>query len=81
VPSGPLYSIAFWIQLTFYILGLAGCWPAVATRSRLATGVASFLVLNTAAWVAFWVWAFGRSSHSWAKVRYQIPVPSQSANS
>jgi len=75
VLPGPLYSIAFWSQAIFYLLGLAGCWPAVATRSRLASGIASFLVLNAAAWVAFWVWASGWSSRSWAKIEYPVPAP------
>jgi len=62
-------------QCAFYALGLAGMCNPVASRSRLASSIASFLVLNAAAFVAFWVWAFGRSSHSWARVRYRVPAP------
>ena len=72
---GSLYRIAFWSQAGFYLVGLAGCWPVVAVRSRLASGIASFLVLNAAAWVGFWVWSCGRSAHCWARVAYQVPVP------
>ena len=73
VLPGPLYSVAFWSQGIIYAVGLAGCWRPVMTRSRLAAGLASFLVLNAAAWVAFWVWATGRASRSWFKVRYDQP--------
>jgi hypothetical protein len=31
---------------------------------------ASFLVLNAAAWMAFWVWISGGAGRSWGKVRY-----------
>jgi len=75
VLPGPLYSVAFWSQVIFYLVGLAGCRPAVAARSRLASGIASFLVLNAAAWVAFWVWTSGRASRSWGKSPYDgVPL-------
>lgn len=70
VTPGPFYQAAFPAQVIVYLVGLAGCRPAVAARSRLASGIASFLVLNAAAWVAFWVWASGRSSQSWRKAEY-----------
>jgi poly-beta-1,6-N-acetyl-D-glucosamine synthase len=66
----PLYRAAFWGQCAFYVLGLAGIRPALAARSRLVSAIASFLVLNAAAWLAFWVWAGGRTSRSWTKVAY-----------
>ncbi len=69
--GGPLYRAAFWGQTAFYLMGLGGIWRRVAARSRLASAAASFLVLNAAAWVGFWVWASGRSSRSWGKIRYQ----------
>jgi poly-beta-1,6-N-acetyl-D-glucosamine synthase len=72
---GALYRAAFGGQVIAYLVGLAGCRPAVAARSRLAAGVASFLVLNAAAWVAFWVWMSGRAARSWSKVRYDRPGP------
>ncbi len=71
VLGGPFYGTVFLAQTAFYLLGLAGIWRPAATRSRLASTAASFLVLNTAAWVGFWVWAFGQSSRSWSKVNYQ----------
>jgi len=78
---GLVYRSAFGSLVIFHVLGLAGCWPAVATRSRLAAGIASFLVLNTAAWVAFWVWATGRTSRSWGKVSYADRVGSDAGQS
>ena len=36
-------------------------WPATAA-SRIAGAAAAFLVLNSAAWLAFWVWLSGRTS-------------------
>ena len=71
---GAFYRLAFWTQVIFYALGVLGCCSAVASRSRLVSGIASFLVLNTAAWVAFWVWANGRTAHSWGKVAYDRPA-------
>lgn len=71
--TGPLYRVAFAGQVLGYLVGLAGCQPAVAARSRLAAGAASFLVLNAAAWVAFWVWIGGGAPRSWSKIRYRQP--------
>jgi glycosyltransferase involved in cell wall biosynthesis len=73
--TGPLYHLTLWSQVAFYTVGLAGIQPAIAARSRHASAIGSFLLLNAAAWVAFWVWACGRSSRSWAKVGYPVPVP------
>jgi len=72
--EGPVYGTALWSQVVFYLLGLAGCWSAVARRSRVASGIASFLVLNTAAWAAFWVWMSGRASRTWCKIGYERPA-------
>jgi cellulose synthase/poly-beta-1,6-N-acetylglucosamine synthase-like glycosyltransferase len=65
------YHILFWVQIAFYCLGVASLRPSVAARSRVASGAASFLVLNAAAWLAFWVWISGSTSRSWSKVKYQ----------
>ncbi len=71
--AGPVYRWTFWGQVALLALGLAGANKAIAKRSRLASAVSSFLVLNAAAWVAFWVWAGGRSSRSWARATYHAP--------
>jgi cellulose synthase/poly-beta-1,6-N-acetylglucosamine synthase-like glycosyltransferase len=74
VLAGPLYRMALALQLWGYGVGLLGLFPAMARQSRLASAAASFLVLNGAAWMAFWVWLTGRSGRSWAKVTYRMPV-------
>ena len=87
-PPGPCWSfwaaMPYWrapstdwlsgAQVAFLGLGLAGTRKAIARRSRLAAAICSFLVLNAAAWVAFWVWAGGRSSHSWTRVKYRCEL-------
>jgi cellulose synthase/poly-beta-1,6-N-acetylglucosamine synthase-like glycosyltransferase len=67
---GRFYRMAFAVQVVAYLIGVLGFRPSIATRSRLISGMASFLVLNVAAWVAFWVWLSGRSVRSWTKVRF-----------
>jgi len=67
----PAYRVLFWVQIALYGLGVASLRPSVAARSRVASGAASFLVLNAAAWLAFWVWISGSSTRSWSKVKYQ----------
>jgi cellulose synthase/poly-beta-1,6-N-acetylglucosamine synthase-like glycosyltransferase len=58
-------------QIAVYLTALLGLWRPVGRRSRLAGAAASFLVLNAAAWLAFWVWASGGAARSWHKVAYQ----------
>ncbi len=64
------YDVALVAQMLCYALGLAGMLPGVAARFKPASAAASFLVLNGAAWVAFWVWLTGREGQSWQKVNY-----------
>jgi cellulose synthase/poly-beta-1,6-N-acetylglucosamine synthase-like glycosyltransferase len=71
---GPIYRAALILQLGAYVLGLVGLWPALARQSRLASAAASFLVLNGAAWLAFWVWLTGKAGQSWGQVVYQLPA-------
>ncbi len=54
------YQAAFACQVSCYVLALLGLIPAVKPF-RPASAAASFLVLNSAAWVAFWVWVSGRA--------------------
>lgn len=69
VLGGPLYRGLFLIQIALYLIGLAGIL-GFGTRSRAISAASSFLILNTAAWMAFWVWFSGRSSRAWGKVAY-----------
>ncbi len=75
---GPIYQGAFWAQTAFYALGVTGLWPALSRRVSPAATAGSFLVLNAAAWLAFWVWLSGRAGQAWCKVRYRAP-PTQLA--
>lgn len=74
VLPAPLYRLAFVYQIAFYVLGLLGLIPAMAARSRLASMAGSFLVLNSAAWLAFWVWISGQAERSWHKTLYHRPT-------
>ena len=74
---GPLYRMALISQIAIYGLGLLGLIPTLAERSRLASAAGSFVVLNSAAWLAFWVWFSGKSERSWHKAEYQQLVESR----
>jgi poly-beta-1,6-N-acetyl-D-glucosamine synthase len=69
------FEVAFWIQVSGYVLGLTGLIPAVGRRFRLAGAAASFLILNAAAGLAFWTWITGRAERSWTKVSYHREKP------
>ncbi len=68
------YRLLFAIQVAGYLLGSLGLVPAVGRRVRLLGAVASLLVLNAAAWLAFWVWLTGQAGKSWRKVDYSEPA-------
>ncbi|MGI6415816.1 MAG: glycosyltransferase [Thermoguttaceae bacterium] len=52
------------------LAGLAGMALPLAGRLPGAAALSSFLILNAAAWFAFWIWLFGMSAGSWTKVSY-----------
>ncbi len=69
--EGTFYHAALAAQGLLYALGAVGL---LARRGgKLTAAPASFLVLNAAAWVAFWVWLGGRTDRSWVKVSYDRP--------
>ena len=72
--GGPVYGGLFVLQASGMLVGLAGLWPPLARRSKLASAAGSFLVLNAAAFVGFWVWATGRTSSAWTRTQYAAPV-------
>ena len=72
--EGTVYRLAFCTQSLFYLVGLAGVWAGARLPFRLVSAAASFLVLNAAAWLAFWVWASGSAARSWRKAMYEVPV-------
>lgn len=66
---GTAYRVALGMQVGGYLAGLAGLWGKIG--GRLASASSSFVVLNAAAWVAFWVWASGGAGRAWGKVAYR----------
>jgi cellulose synthase/poly-beta-1,6-N-acetylglucosamine synthase-like glycosyltransferase len=70
---GSFFAWAFWGQCAAYLVGVTGIWQTVGAQLRPAAAAASFLVLNAAAWLAFWVWISGRAGRSWGKVSYRAP--------
>lgn len=70
----PLYLLLLTVQLAGYLLGLLGL-TRLGARGKLTAAAGSFLVLNTAAWLAFWVWLSGRAGRSWSKVQYNTAAP------
>jgi biofilm PGA synthesis N-glycosyltransferase PgaC len=67
--SGP-YELAFWAQAAAFAVAVAGAVPILGKRLPLAGAMGSLMVLNTAAFMAFWVWLTGRAERSWHKVAY-----------
>jgi cellulose synthase/poly-beta-1,6-N-acetylglucosamine synthase-like glycosyltransferase len=70
----PMYAILLALQACGYGLALLGLVPALAQRVRILGTAASVIVLNAAAFVAFWVWIAGRAGKSWHKAQYQAPA-------
>ena len=68
--GGAFYATLFTIQLIGYSIAVSGLYDPIGKKMRLAGTGASFLVLNAAAWMSFWVWISGNSSKSWRKVKY-----------
>ncbi len=74
VLPGVVYQTLFLAQVAFYLLAILGNVHAIGGRLRPAAAAASLVVLNAAAWLAFWVWVTGRTSKSWRKITYQKAV-------
>lgn len=68
----PTFQAAFVAQLAFYGLGMIGVFLGNRAQPRLTAGAGSFLVLNAAAWLAFWVWITGKTATSWQKAQYGL---------
>ncbi len=66
-----IYRFFFLVQLIGYDACLLGLIPPLGRAVKLLGSGASFLVLNAAAWCAFWVWITGQAGKSWQKVQYQ----------
>ncbi|MDB5332044.1 MAG: glycosyl transferase [Phycisphaerales bacterium] len=73
--NGAAYHALLAAQLGFYGAALYGMWHGSQPRMRIAAAAASFVVLNAAAFLAFWVWASGNAGRSWTKVTYTSGPP------
>ena len=71
VSNGDFYHWAYFAQLICYALALVGVLAGTRLRSRSVAVAGSFLVLNAAAWLAFWVWITGGANSTWYKVKYE----------
>lgn len=69
--EGWFYQAAFWVQVAAYGLAVVGLTKPLGKMVPLAGAAASYLVLNAAAFVAFWIWISGRAGQSWHKITYQ----------
>jgi cellulose synthase/poly-beta-1,6-N-acetylglucosamine synthase-like glycosyltransferase len=69
-----LYRTVFLAQLLFYLLAASALAGGPGSIWRLGKVAASFVVVNAAAWLAFWVWICGRSDGAWKKVAYDAPL-------
>lgn len=70
------YHLLFGLQGSAYLLALVGLAAPANRRHDLPGTAGSFLVLNAAAWLAFWVWVTGRSGKSWSRITYAPAAPS-----
>jgi poly-beta-1,6-N-acetyl-D-glucosamine synthase len=80
--EGQLYDLVLAAQGVGYALAVVGL--LTGRGGKLLGAASSFLVLNAAAWVAFWVWITGHAAQSWAKASYRAPVrnpPARAAGS
>ena len=65
-----LYLALLVTQVAGYAAGVLGLRWGAFGRNRLASTIASLLVLNGAAFMAFWVWIMGRTGTAWKKAAY-----------
>ena len=73
--DGPFYHCLLGVQMLVTLVALLGMTPYVAHRSRTLAALGSFLLLNAAAWLGFWVWITGKTARSWTKTSYRAPAP------
>ena len=74
VSDSPVLRVALVAQLAGYTLGVGALFAKRISRLPLASTISSLLVLNAAAFMAWFVFFSGRSGRSWSKVRYSQPA-------
>ncbi len=70
----PIARLLLISQLVFYGTVGVSIWRG-ASRPRLVCAATAFVMMNAAAWVAFWVWAFGRADRVWVPTPYEWREP------
>ncbi|MGL4514612.1 MAG: glycosyltransferase family 2 protein [Lacipirellulaceae bacterium] len=73
--EGGVYKGVVAASVAFLVVGLWGTLGPVALRGRVSSAIGSFLMLNAAAWLAFWFWAFGLSGTVWKPTNYNAAGP------
>jgi biofilm PGA synthesis N-glycosyltransferase PgaC len=68
--EGWFYRAFFWAEVAGFAFAALGLTKLVGRRVPLAGAAASFVVLNGAAFFAFWIWISGRAGQSWRKISY-----------
>jgi cellulose synthase/poly-beta-1,6-N-acetylglucosamine synthase-like glycosyltransferase len=68
--DGVLYRAALLAQVAFMVVALIGICGGRSLRWRFASVAAAVLVLNAAAFAAFWVWISGNTHRAWKKISY-----------
>lgn len=66
------HRIAFAAQLAVLTLGVIGLATPFGSRRRILAAVGSFLLLNWAAWLAFWYWTLGQAENMWLRSTKQV---------
>ncbi len=76
--SHPFYQVAFVCQLFGLIAGVIGLSSRFDAKGRIFSATGAFLLLQIAAWLAFWFWILGRTQNLWGKTSLQLSPVDQS---
>lgn len=69
--EGFIHRTAFWSTVILFLVAGLGFISETARRAKIVSVASSFILLNAAAWWAFWVWVVGGVSDSWRKSAYE----------
>jgi poly-beta-1,6-N-acetyl-D-glucosamine synthase len=73
-----IYRWAFVFLVASFSIGIVGMITPLGQRYRLFSTAGSFLLLQLAAWLAFWYWIFGRADSVWSAFPSQSTASDQS---
>ena len=72
-----IYCWAFVFLVSCFAVGIFGMITPLGQRYRLFSTAGSFLLLQFAAWLAFWYWIFGRADKVWTAFPSRTVTPDQ----